>query len=177
MKKSKSTEMEDVLDQTAVMEESSDSQSNEIQSDTQTGGEPIQGISEVEHLTNKRTGFWEISLEEADVRWIKNQCNSKFNFVGPNEAFMLMNCYLGFASALARHEQATKAGQAPGPFLIQAVALEACALMLNRFEGSGMESAQRVFRIAVALNGPISEMKDLDERIAELKASANQAED
>lgn len=166
MKKSKSIETEDVLDQMPVMEETIELP----QADEQQPGEPIQGISEIEHLTNKRTGFWEISMEEADVKWVRNQCNSKFNFVGPNEAFMVMNCYLGFASALARHENAVKAGQAPGPFLIQAVALEACALMLNRFEGSGMESAQRVFRIAVALNGPISEMKDLDERIAQLKA-------
>lgn len=166
MKKSKSIETEDVLDQSLAIEENVDFQ---LEEDGQSG-EPIQGISEIEHLTNKRTGFWEISLEEADVKWIKNQCNSKFNFVGPNEAFMVMNCYLGFASALARHENAVKANQAPGPFLIQAVALEACALMINRFEGSGMESAQRIFRIAVALNGPISEMKDLDERISILKS-------
>jgi hypothetical protein len=163
MKKSKSIETEDVIDQPIVMEDTPEMSQPE-------STEPAQeGLSELEHLTNKRTGFWELTLEEADVRWIRNQCNSKFSFVGPNEAFMVMNCYLGFASALTRYDQAVKADQAPGPFMVQAIALEACALMINRFEGSGMESAQRIFRIAVALNGPISEMKQLDERIAALK--------
>jgi hypothetical protein len=166
MKKSKSTETEAVLDQpiTDVLEQE---QPAVEASETET---PKKEFNLVEELTNRRTGFWELALDEADIKWIKNQCNSKFSFVGPNEAFMLMNCYLGFTAALSRHEQAVKAGIEPGPFSIQAIALEACALMINRFEGSGMESAQRIFRIAVALNGPISEMKKLDEHIEMAKS-------
>lgn len=132
--------------------------------------------SEVQKLINKRTGFWEIGLEEADVKWIRNHCNSKFEFTGPNEAFMLMNCYLGFASSLSRHEEAVKNGLAPGPFVVQAGAIEACAMLINRFEGSGLDSAQRIFRIAIALNGPISEMKKLDDQISALKAEAQRQE-
>lgn len=128
--------------------------------------------SEVDQLISKRTGFWQLGLEEADIKWIRNHCNSKFEFTGPNEAFMLMNCYLGFASALSRHEEAVKNGLEPGPFVVQAGALEACAMLINRFEGSGLDSAQRIFRIAIALNGPISEMKKLDDQIAALKAAS-----
>ena len=177
MKKTKSTENVAVLDEpmTDVMENSTEAEeaSAGIPDLGELKEEPKE-LNEVDRLTNRRTGFWELALEEADVRWIRNQCNSKFNFVGPNEAFMLMNCYLGFSAALARQEQAEKENVKPGPFMIQAIALEACALMINRFEGSGLESAQRIFRIAVALNGPISEMKQLDEIIAKVKQATGE---
>jgi hypothetical protein len=140
--------------------------------------EPVEELSEIQKLINKRTGYWAINLELADLKWIKNQCNNKFEFTGPNDAFMLMNCYLGFASTVARIEQAAKLKmemeEAPA---VQASAIEACALMLNRYTGSGLDAAQRVFRIAVALNGAIMEMKSLDDQITKLKeAEAGKAE-
>jgi hypothetical protein len=150
----------------AVMEPSIDM---EIPQEAGDSPEPIEELSEVQKLINKRTGFWAVNLELADLKWIKNQCNSKFEFNGPNEAFMMMNCYLGFASAVARIDQATKMKLESEAPAVQASAIEACALLLNRYTGSGLESAQRVFRIAVALNGSIMEMKELDDQIAKLK--------
>jgi hypothetical protein len=171
MKKRTATENEAVLENEVLTDQSID-ETSETQESTEG-----QELSEVDKLINKRTGFWEIGLEEADVKWIRNHCNSKFSFTGPNEAFMLMNCYLGFASSLGRHEEAVKNGINPGPFVVQAGALEACAMLINRFEGSGLESAQRIFRIAIALNGPISEMKKLDDQISVLRAEAQTSED
>lgn len=134
-------------------------------------------VSEVDNLISKRTGYWPIALDLADLKWIKNACQSKWSYTGPNEAFMLMNCYLGFASAVARHEQAQKEGIDAGQPQLQASAIEACAMLINRAEGTGVESAQRSFRIAIALNGPIMEMKSLDDRISQLKdAQLNQVE-
>jgi hypothetical protein len=170
MKKKTSPENEAVLEMDPPVDTMSD-ETAEAPSESGT-----KELSEVEMLINKRTGFWEIGLEEADVKWIRNHCNSKFEFTGPNEAFMLMNCYLGFASSLSRHEDAVKNGLAPGPFVVQAGAIEACAMLVNRFEGSGLDSAQRIFRIAIALNGPISEMKKLDDQISVLKAEAQKQE-
>lgn len=133
--------------------------------------EPTAELSEVQKLINKRTGYWQVDLDLSDLKWVKNQCNNKFEFTGPNEAFMLMNCYLGFAATVAREEQVAKMKieNPPAPAL-QASAIEACALMLNRHKASGLDAAQRLFRIAVALNGPIMEMKVLDDQIAKLKA-------
>jgi hypothetical protein len=131
--------------------------------------EPTSTMSESEMLINRRTGYWTLGIEPGDLKWIRNQCNAKFTFAGPNEAFMLMNCYLGFASAVARYEQMEKSNSETGPIQVQASAIEACAMMINRFEGTGIDSAQRIFRIAMALNPPIMEMKKLDEQIAALK--------
>ena len=163
-------------DQTSLATDALLEQEPQISSETTDqptdAGQPEQTkeMSEIEKLINKRTGFWSLGLEIGDIKWIKNQCNSKFTFTGPNEAFMLMNCYLGFASALSRYEQAEKEGLETEAPIVQAAALEACALMINRYQGATLDGAQRIFRIAIALNSPIMEMKKLDEEIAALRA-------
>jgi hypothetical protein len=129
-------------------------------------------MSEMDKLISRRTGFFPVALQMDDIKWIKNACNSeKFKFEGPNEAFMIMNCYMGFAAALARLDQEASLNVEPsGKVEIQAAAIEAAAIMISRYEGSGLELAKRVFRIAVALNGPAMEMKRLDNEIETLKA-------
>ena len=47
--------------------------------------------------------------------------------------------------------------------------------MLNRHKATGLDAAQRLFRIAVALNAPIMEMKSLDDQIAKLKEAETAA--
>lgn len=127
--------------------------------------------SALDMLIARRTGFYPIKLDIADLKWIKNSCNSgKFTFTGPNEAFMLMNCFMGVSAAIARLEQEkAEKMESTGSVEMQAAAIEAAAILLNKYEGSGLESAQRVFRIAIALNGPVMEMKQLDQIINQLK--------
>jgi hypothetical protein len=122
-------------------------------------------------LINKRTGFFPIKLNEEDLKWIKNACKSdKFSFTGPNEAFMIMNCFLGFSSALSRLEEETNSNSEKSEaVMVQASAIEAAAILLSKYSGSGLDSAQRVFRIAVALNDSVMEMKQLDQVINQLK--------
>jgi hypothetical protein len=139
-------------------------------STTETTTEPeAKEMSELDKLINKRTGYWAINLELADLKWIKNGCNNKFPFTGPNEAFMLMNCYLGFSSAIGTLEAATNSGIENPTANLSASAIEACALILNKYDGSGLDTAQRVFRIAIALNTVIMEMKSLDSQISKLR--------
>jgi SpoU rRNA methylase family enzyme len=127
--------------------------------------------SALDMLIARRTGFYPIKLDIADLKWIKNSCNSgKFTFIGPNEAFMVMNCFMGVSAAIARLEQEkAEKMESTGSVEMQAAAVEAAAILLNKYEGSGLESAQRVFRIAIALNGPVMEMKQLDQIINQLK--------
>lgn len=133
--------------------------------------EPQQEMSELDRLVARRTGFFPVSLGLEDLKWIANACKSnKFSFTGPNEAFMVMNCFLGFSSAVARRTEEMKRQIEMSQHIeVQAAALEAAAILLNKYESSGLESAQRVFRIAVALNTPVMEMKQLDQIINQLK--------
>ena len=131
--------------------------------------EPQAEMSELDMLINKRTGFFQVNLDIKDLKWIKNSCNDgKFGFTGPNEAFMIMNCFMGFSSAIARLEQEEKAAESAG-VQIQASAVEAAAILINKFEGSSLEAAQRIFRIAIAINSPVMEMKQLDQIINQIK--------
>jgi hypothetical protein len=165
----------EIVDDSLVLEQ--EPQTEQVESSSDQIAQPeSRELTEVEKLINKRTGFWVLNIEEADLKWIRNHCNSKFTFTGPNEAFMLMNCYLGFSSAIARLEQMAKAGMEAEKPAVQAAAIEACAMLINRFEGSGIESAQRIFRIAIALNGTMTELKKLDDQIAILKAQEAEQE-
>lgn len=128
-------------------------------------------LTELEKLTQKRTGFWQLNLQEPDVKWIKNACNKNFEFNGPNEAFMLMSCFLGFSAAHARMNPGSEAEN--HPCVVQASAVEACAYFMNRVTGNNVESAQRVFRIAMALNPIIMEMRKLDDQIQALRSPEN----
>lgn len=133
------------------------------------------GRSELEKLIARRTGFFNVKMSEEDIKWVKNACNDKFKFEGPQEAFMVMNCYLGFSSALAKIANFRNEGaEAPSIIPIQAAAVEAAAMMVSRYEGVGVTTAERLFRIAIALNGPAMEMKDLDDKINELKRRESQ---
>lgn len=133
--------------------------------------QPTEEMSELDKLIARRTGFYPIRLDAGDLKWLKNACNSnKFTFVGPNEAFMLMNCFMGFSAAIANLEKAqAEKSETDGTVQVQASAVEAAAILLNKYESSGLESAQRVFRIAIALNSAVMEMKQLDQIINSLK--------
>lgn len=136
--------------------------------DIETGEESQPTKSPIDQLIDRRTGYFAIKMDLADLKWVRNACNSggKFSFTGPNEAFMLMNCYLGFSAAVARAEQEAKENsETDGTIQIQASAVEAAAILINKYEGSGLDTAQRIFRIAMALNPAIMEMKELDKVI------------
>jgi hypothetical protein len=136
--------------------------------ETESTESPVTEMTLMESLVAKRTGFFTVKMSPADVKWVKNACNDKFTFTGPNEAFMVMNCFLGFSGATARLKD-SKEVDTSQEIQLQASAVEGAAILLSRYEGNGMEAAQRVFRIAVALNGPAMEMKELDREINALK--------
>jgi hypothetical protein len=177
------TLVEEVIEETVTeatesqdMEPAQDMEPTQEEPDFQ---EPTQTMSALDQLINRRTGFFSITLDLTDLKWIKNACGSnKFTFTGPNEAFMVMNCFLGFSSAIARFEQEqAENSESNGSIQVQASAIEAAAILLNKYQSSGLESAQRVFRIAVALNQSVMEMKQLDQIINQLKVEeAKQAE-
>jgi hypothetical protein len=177
------TLVEEVIEETVTeatesqdMEPAQDMEPTQEEPDFQ---EPTQTMSALDQLINRRTGFFSITLDLTDLKWIKNACGSnKFTFTGPNEAFMVMNCFLGFSSAIARFEQEqAENSESNGSIQVQASAIEAAAILLNKYQSSGLESAQRVFRIAVALNQSVMEMKQLDQIINQLKVEEAKQEE
>lgn len=139
-----------------------------VQNETITGetAEPIADPkSELDKLIDLRTGLFEVNLDADDLKWLKNSCNSKFSFKGPNDAFMLINAFLGLDAAL---QHLPKAGEEK-PVQLTAATVEALAVLVNRYEGSGIGPAQKIFKVAVSLQQVIGIMRDLDTQINALE--------
>lgn len=143
-----------------------------VQNETITGetAEPISDPkSELDKLIDLRTGLFEVNLDADDLKWLKNSCNSKFSFKGPNDAFMLINAFLGLDAAL----QHLPKGEDAKPVQLTAATVEALAVLVNRYEGSGIGPAQKIFKVAVSLQQVIGIMRDLDTQINALEKALN----
>jgi hypothetical protein len=139
-----------------------------VQNETLAGeaSEPIENPqSELDKLIELRTGLFDVNLDADDLKWLKNSCNSKFSFKGPNDAFMLINAYLGLDAAL---QHLPKGGENTSVRLTAAT-VEALAVLVNRYEGSGIGPAQKIFKVAVSLQQVITVMRDLDSQINALE--------
>lgn len=127
--------------------------------------------SEIDRLVDIRTGQWSVALGIDDLKWLKNQCNSTFSFKGPNDAFMLVNAFLGLDSAIQMFGKDKEAQSCQ----LAASTVEAVAILINRYEGKGVPAAQRTFKIAVSLQQVVTQMRELDQAIDALeKANAAQ---
>jgi len=135
-----------------------------VQNETVAGeaSEPIEDPkAELDKLIELRTGLFDVNLDAEDLKWLKNSCNSKFSFKGPNDAFMLINAYLGLDAAL----QNMPKGKEETSVKLTAATVEALAVLVNRYEGSGIGPAQKIFKVAVSLQQVISVMRELDQQI------------
>jgi len=124
--------------------------------------------SELDQLIELRTGLFDVNIDTEDLKWLKNSFNSKFSFKGPNDAFMLINAYLGIDAAIQNAPKSSEARTVK----LTAATVEALAVLINRYEGSGIGPAQKIFKVAVALQQVISIMRDLDSQISALENAA-----
>lgn len=120
---------------------------------------------ELDKLIAQRTGLFEIALNIDDLKWLKNQCNSKFSFKGPNDAFMLMSAHIGLGAAIDNHDQPKDSATTK----LTASTVEALAMLVNKYEGTGAHAAHNIFKIAVALQNVIARFKEYDSQIDALE--------
>lgn len=170
--------MENSLDMTNAQEETLQ---EVMEPQTEQAAEPQneQSLSpqdQLNKLIEARTGIFETALDLEDLKWLRNQCNSKFTFKGPNDAFMLMNAYIGLDAAISHWDHKNKEAVTSK---LTASTVEALAILMNRYEGTGTTAAQRVFKIAVALQNVIARFKEMDKEIELLEGfikSENEAQ-
>ena len=129
--------------------------------------------TELEKMIQARTGLFEVPLTIDDVKWLKNQCNSKFSFRGPNDAFMLMTVYFGLDSCLQHYAGAKDVKSVK----LTAGTIEGLAVLVQKYEGAGVPAAQKVFNVAVGIQAAIGQMRALDQQIEALEKAAQAAEE
>lgn len=149
-----------VLDEQPVQSESIEGSTSEPIADPK---------AELDRLIELRTGLFDVNLDADDLKWLKNSCNSKFSFKGPNDAFMLINAFLGLDAAI----QHLPKGNTEKTVKLTAATVEALAVLVNRYEGSGISPAQKIFKVAVSLQQVISVMRELDTQINALEQALN----
>lgn len=157
--------MDNTLENPVLQEET-------LQTDAVAGeaSQPIEDPkSELDKLIEMRTGLFDVNLDSEDLKWLKNSCNSKFSFKGPNDAFMLINAFLGLDAAI----QNTPKNNETRTVKLTAATVEALAVLVNRYEGSGVGPAQKIFKVAVALQQVIGIMRELDSQISALEKAMN----
>ena len=141
--------------------------------------EDLSTKEKVTFLQEKRLGHFAVPLLTIDdLKYLRSKMQGEYEFTGPQEAFMLMNAYMGIESAYVTYSKVLKEAsknRAEAPVMqLSASAIEGAIFYTGRVKGKGIEQAQRVFRIAMALNGAAKKMREIDELIKEYQTKAQE---
>jgi hypothetical protein len=74
--------MEETLNPTAEIEQ--------ISSESELKSEPQAELDPFQQLVDRRMGSFDVRINYADLKYIKNSLNSKIEWKGPNEAYLLV---------------------------------------------------------------------------------------
>lgn len=117
-------------------------------------------------LINRRMGHFDVKINYADLKYIKNSINSKVEWKGPNEAYLVIMAMLTLDAALEEMDpKKSESIQVKLP----ASTIETINFFFNRLTGKGIESAQKMFSISMQLRQPIETLKKLDQEIEALQ--------
>jgi hypothetical protein len=161
--------MEETLNPTVdTVVEESNSQTEE-KADT-----PMTPQEQLNALINRRMGQFDVKINYADLKYIKNSINSKVEWKGPNEAYLVVMALLTLDAALESMDpKKAEAEQIKLP----ASTIETINFFFTRITGKGIESAQKLFSITMQLRQPVETIKKLDQEIevlqSELKTEKN----
>ena len=117
-------------------------------------------------LTQKRMGQFELMISYADLKYIKNTLNSKIEWKGPNEAYLIVMTLLTLDQALESMDP-KKVGSIK--VSLPSSTIESINLFLNRITGKGIESAQKIFSIFMQLRQTLEAIKKIDQEIDHLQ--------
>jgi len=151
----------------------------EVEQETSEAPAPVDFESlstqeKIEFLQDQRVGTFAVPLLHLDdLKYLRGKMQGEYEFTGPQEAFMLMNAFMGIESAYATYSKVLKEAQknkAEAPVIaLSAAAIEGAIYYTGRVKGKGIEQAQRTFRIAMALNGAAKKMREIDELVKEYR--------
>lgn len=155
--------MEDTLNTTDAV----DTVSTEVE--MQEPQAPLDPLSE---LINRRMGEFDVRINHADLKYVKNSINSKVEWKGPNEAYLVIMSILTIDNAL---ESMDPKKMEPTIIKLPASTIESINFFLTKITGKGIESAQKLFSISMMFRQSMEALKKMDQQIEQLK-NAHQTE-
>ena len=123
-------------------------------------------------LINRRSGEFDVKIGYMDLKYVKNALNTKIEWKGANEAYLVLISLLTIDNILSTLDPKSTESTL---VKIPAATIESINYFLTRITGKGIESAQRLFSIAMMFRQPVETLKKIDEEIEVLKTELETA--
>lgn len=118
-------------------------------------------------LINIRMGNFDISSTYQTLKYIKNVISQKVSWKGSNEAYLVIISTLNLDSVLASLDPKSNT---PTKISLSSATVESVNYFLNKMDGTGLDSAQKLFGAVMTLRPVLEELKRLDEKIKVLQS-------
>ena len=159
--------MEETLNATELVETEVSAVSEEISQEPQTPQEQLSA------LINRRMGDFDVRINYTDLKYVKNSINSKVEWKGPNEAYLVIMSILTIDNAL---EVMDAKKMEPTIIKMPASTIESINFFLSKTGGKGIEPAQKLFSISMMFRQSMETLKKLDQEIELLQAEIKKTE-
>jgi hypothetical protein len=159
--------MEETLNTTETIEMTADVAVNEEAQAPQTPQEQLSA------LVNRRMGEFDVRINYTDLKYVKNSINSKVEWKGPNEAYLVIMSILTIDNVL---EALDPKKMEPTIIKMPASTIESINFFLNKTSGKGIEPAQKLFSISMMFRQSMETLKKLDQEIELLQAEIKETE-
>lgn len=155
------------MQETLTATEVAAAEASSSQVEQPTAESPKTSQEQLTDLINRRMGQFDVKISYADLKYIKNSINSKVEWKGPNEAYLIVMALLTIDAALESMDP-KKAESVQ--IKLPASTIESINYFLTKISGKGIESAQRVFAASMVLRQPVETLKKIDQEIESLQS-------
>ena len=159
--------MEEALNTTELVETEVSAVSEEISQEPQTPPEQLSA------LINRRMGEFDVRINYTDLKYVKNSINSKVEWKGPNEAYLVIMSILTIDNML---DVMDPKKMEPTVLKMPASTIESINFFLTKTSGKGIEPAQKLFSISMMFRQSMETLKKLDQEIELLQAEIKKTE-
>lgn len=136
--------------------------------------ESLTDDQKIEVLSEERGGHFDVpSLSIEDLKFLRSRLQGEQEFSGPQQAFQLINAFFGLEKAVATYtnvfKEAKKNNSEVPVISLPASTIESAIFFTGNIKGKGVEQARQLVKLAVALNVPATNMRQLDDQIKALQ--------
>jgi len=136
--------------------------------------------AELDSAISTRTGYYTIpSLTFDDLKFVRNAFRNKIGWKGGQEAFLIVTAAFELEQAVTLYDPNKKGPKEnnTGEIQLRGGCIESVLFFLNRFEGKGLDSAQRFFKIYFQIQNAAATFPQQDENIKMLKEKVAKLEE
>ena len=128
---------------------------------------PLTPKEQLDALMARRTGEFDVKINHADLKYLRNTIHQKVEWKGPNESYLVIIALLTIDNMLVEIDK-TSLDKAQLKF--SASTVESINYFLSKITGIGLDSAQRLFTVSMVFRPAMEAIRMLDQEIELLKS-------